>query len=104
VNAVSDDAAGGLAHSVLAGMKYLFYVQGLSITLGLFLLLTDVIKEKHDHSVIGVRLIFFGFAWEFWQTSSFGRADLGKRFWAVIFLAMSVARLRYLLAIYQYLK
>lgn len=104
MNAVSDDAAGGLAHSVLAGTKYLFDVQGLSIILGLFLLLTDVIKDKHDHSVIGVRLIFFGFGWQFWQTSSFGVADLGRRFTAVIFLAMSVAPLRFLFAIYQYLK
>lgn len=101
---MSDDATGGLAHSISAVTKYLFYVQGLSIILGLFLLLTDVIREKRDHSVIGVRLIFFGFGWQFWQSSSFGRADWGRRFMAVMFLAVSVMPLRYFVPIYQYLK
>ncbi len=88
---------------MLAVTKYLFYVQGLSIILGLFLLLTDVIREKRGQSVIGVRLIFFGFGWQLWEASSFGRADWGRRFIAVMFLAGSVMPLRYLLAIYHYL-
>ena len=101
---MSDDSTGGLAHSVLAAMKYLFYIQGLSIILGLFLLLTDVIREKGHHSVIGVRMIFFGFGWQFWQASSFSWADWERRFMAVMFLAGSVMPLRYLISIYEYLK
>lgn len=58
---MTDDAAGRLAHSALAAMRYLFSVPTFAIILGLFLLLTDVIKDRSDHSVIGVRMIFFGF-------------------------------------------
>jgi hypothetical protein len=104
VHSVSDDATGGLARSVLAATEHLLYVPYFTVILGLILLLNDVIGNRHGHSVIGIRMILFGFGWQFWHSSSFGRADWGRRFAAIMFLTAAAAPLRYLLWVYGYLK
>ncbi len=62
---MNDDPTAGLAHSVLGVSGYLFQVRTLSILMGLFLVLSDVVKNRQDNTVLGIRLVFFGFGWSF---------------------------------------
>lgn len=119
---VDNDVAGGLAHSVLAVIRHLFFVQTLSITMGLFLVLLDVTKGKLDHTVLGLRLVFFGFGWNFishttpligkaqgheeehtWLRVKFHRLFDKNRIIGLTFFAMAIWTNR-VIGLYQHLK
>jgi hypothetical protein len=119
---MSDDPTAGLAHSVLGVTKYLFRVSSLAILLGLFLVLTDVVKNTQDHTVLGIRLMFFGFGWSFmsitptligkphgdeedqgWLRVKMARLFDRNRILAIAFFALALCT-RLLLSAYQHLR
>ena len=118
-----------LTQSILSLSHRFFDPESLCITLGLFLIVFDVVDKMQTHLVLGTRLLFLGFCLQFGSMTPsllipkredqtfrdrVGRDDYGdtwlgrlldwNRLKCVVLLVAAVMPSRYLFEVYSYLK
>ena len=98
---MENESSGSLAHSVRGLAAYLYRLDTLSISIGIFLILLAVFKGLSAYGIFGTRLILFGFGLQYWRSSVWKSF---QRVVAILFLIASFASPKYFLAVYEYLK
>ena len=79
----------------------IYYFGNLCVTLGVFLIVVAVARERYEFVVIATRLILGGFSLAFCQNSTW--RDL-RRYLGVLFLVLAFVPTRYYAVAFNYLK